>query len=296
MIRQKILIFILFLMLIFGKNCRIWAQKTETSVKNELQFIQHLITNSEYDDAVFLLNKINAKTLQDEQVRDTVNYLKGWLYYQLKDLDNSIEYLSLVSKKFVWYEKSKYFLAYNHIHTQNFAKAKEILSDTAEMDFKCRKLSHFELAGIALLERDFALFEKEASNFTYDYFPIQNEEKKLLELNQELQDYRKKSLFLAGTLSAIVPGAGKIYAGSPGQGIASFLTVGMLGALTAENYIKDGIKDVKTLFFGSLFCLFYLGNIYGSVYTLHYQRKLHYDTIDQNILFHIHIPLRTIFN
>jgi len=101
---------------------------------------------------------------------------------------------------------------------------------------------------------------------------------------------------LAAFYSAIIPGSGKIYAGRLGDGLSSFFIVSSLGLITAENWYKAGIKNPKTIFFGSLFSVFYVGNIWGSYFSVQIQNDEFNHEMDHKILFDLHIPLRTIFN
>ncbi|MEO6916521.1 MAG: hypothetical protein ABI151_13580, partial [Chitinophagaceae bacterium] len=100
----------------------------------------------------------------------------------------------------------------------------------------------------------------------------------------------------AGVYSAILPGAGKFYAGKKKQGIAAFLPILSLGVVTYESYRKSGIKSARTLAFGSLFSLFYVGNIWGSVLSVKIKEKEFYREYDNKILFDLHIPLRNLYN
>lgn len=72
---------------------------------------------------------------------------------------------------------------------------------------------------------------------------------------------------LAGSLlSAIVPGAGQLYAGRAGDGAYSFLTVAGTGLLTywfAAHPDKDNTR-IKLSVSGTLTALFYIANIYGA--------------------------------
>jgi hypothetical protein len=158
------------------------------------------------------------------------------------------------------------------------------------------ELRSFELAGIALLERDFKTFENLQQNFTYSYFPLVKQEKNFVEYGINLQSYSSKSKGLAALYSAILPGSGKVYAGRLGDGISSFLLVSSLGLITAENLNKSGIKSVKTILFGSMFTVFYVGNIWGSYFSVQIQNEEFNNEMDNKILFDLHIPLRTIFN
>jgi hypothetical protein len=95
--------------------------------------------------------------------------------------------------------------------------------------------------------------------------------------------------------SALVPGAGKVYAGRVGEGVAAFLTVGSLGAVTAENWSKHGMKDWRTIVSGALCATFYLGNIYGSYMSVSIERDERLAAENTLVLYHLHLPLRSIF-
>lgn len=75
----------------------------------------------------------------------------------------------------------------------------------------------------------------------------------------------RKNPFLGGALSAIIPGAGKLYAGRTSDGLLSFLTIAVTGWQAYEGFHQDGSRSVKGWIYGSLSAFFYLGNIYGSV-------------------------------
>lgn len=96
-------------------------------------------------------------------------------------------------------------------------------------------------------------------------------------------------------LSAIVPGLGKIYAGRLGEGVSAFLITTTMGLVAVENYIKDGWKDPKTIIFGSLFSVFYIGNIWGSTLSVKLINDEFNKEVNEQILFNLRVPLRIIF-
>ena len=116
-----------------------------------------------------------------------------------------------------------------------------------------------------------------------------------MQLKRIKQNIEPKSAFLAGLYSSLLPGMGKVYAGDYGSGVSAFLTNAALGAMFYENFRKDGIKDPKTIIFGTLFSAFYIGNIWGSVVNVKVHNQILYDGINQQILLELHIPLRTVF-
>ena len=148
-----------------------------------------------------------------------------------------------------------------------------------------------------MLKRDIHQFEtyyqklEESSNFAFSL-----EKQKLSDYRFEIKKYKNKSPLVAGILSAFIPGSGKIYAGKTGEGIASFIIVGAAGFTALENYSKLGAKHAKTIIFSSLFSVLYIGNIYGSVFTVKLVNEEFNHEMDHKILFSMHIPLRNIFN
>ena len=149
---------------------------------------------------------------------------------------------------------------------------------------------------MALLRRDYGAFEQYQRSFTYSSYVMEKEEKNMGAYGTGLRSYRSKSPFLAGVYSAVIPGAGKFYAGKKRQGIAAFLPVISLAAVTYEAYRKGGVRSARFIGFGSLFSLFYIGNIWGSVLSVRVKEKEFYRAYDNKILFDLHIPLRNLYN
>lgn len=85
----------------------------------------------------------------------------------------------------------------------------------------------------------------------------------LLENLEKRVDPDEKSPLFAGILSAIFPGAGRIYTGDYGEAAASMLLTGIFGYLAVSNFI-DGYPR-SGIIFSSIALFFNAGNIYGSV-------------------------------
>jgi TM2 domain-containing membrane protein YozV len=89
--------------------------------------------------------------------------------------------------------------------------------------------------------------------------------RKLLTFLEKGENLPRKSAFVSGMFSTVIPGAGKFYCGRPMDGIHSLITVGITGWQAYEGFSEDGSHSVKGWIFGVLGGIFYLGNIYGSV-------------------------------
>jgi TM2 domain-containing membrane protein YozV len=286
----KYYLILLFNILFFQAYCQ---QRTFT--QNE-EFAKYLIDNKEYTDALYTLEKSTNKSLNLNQV-DTLNFYKGLIFYKQKNFDTSFYYLSKIVYKSNWYYESAYYNVLNKTFVGDYNFALKLLDqinyDTLLPHYP---LKNFEQASLALIKRDYKSFDQLSPKFDSVYFPISIEQKDLIKRRKELSEKKKKYPVIAGALSTIIPGTGKIYAGMTGQGIAAFVMVGMLGGITAETYIRSGPKNPQFIIMGSLFTVFYIGNIYGSVFSVKISNEKYNDEVNKILLFNMRIPVTRIFN
>jgi outer membrane protein assembly factor BamD (BamD/ComL family) len=106
--------------------------------------------------------------------------------------------------------------------------------------------------------------------------------KTLLTETAAVQDVPAKSPALAGTLSALVPGAGQLYIGRPRDAGVSFLINGSMIALAAVAFHND--EPVAGGIVALVELSWYTGNIYGAVNGAHkynrHQRRRFVDSLD----------------
>ncbi len=281
---------ILFAIIMLNFTFKIAGQE---NISSELRFINHMLGRQNYNEALFLLENLQAETTGK---KDTVNYLIGWTLYGQKELKTSAYYLSLVSENSPWFEKSRFFAAYNHAYLQETKKSRELLGFFNE-DFseQVAIMKNFQLAGITLLERKLDEFEYRAENFKGNFSITASEERKLNEYYERISQQPSRSPFVAGIMSAAVPGLGRIYAGKTAEGISSFLYVGALLATSWDLYNRLGRNSPFFMISASLSGIFYVGNIWGSAVAVNrVQREFNYE-MDQRILLDMHIPLRKLF-
>jgi uncharacterized membrane protein len=89
-------------------------------------------------------------------------------------------------------------------------------------------------------------------------------DKGLLDLYHESSTLKYKSRFLAGSLSAVVPGLGKVYTGRWKDAFVSLLFVAGTGFQAYRAFSEKGVESVYGWIMGTLSLGFYIGNIYGS--------------------------------
>ena len=286
----------LFLLFALCLAARLTAQQPFAFSK-ELRFAQYLQDKDANAEAIHVLLHIDTSSLSVRQ-KDSLFYMIGWAAYSSKRLDTSINNLLKVSPAFPLYTKARFFSAWCEAFQGRSDSAGLLLREypTNHSDSTLAELRNFELAGIDLLQRDYMGFAERQRQFTYSSYIDSKEEHRMNGYYDKMKGFRRRSPVLAGVYSALVPGLGKFYAGKKKQGIAAFLPILSLAALTYEGYRKDGVKSVRFIGFGTLFSIFYIGNIWGSTLAVRIRRNEFYKQYDNKILFDMHIPLRNFFN
>ncbi len=272
----------------------ICTESSGQQLSENLNFLDYLIINRNYSDAIFLLDQINPK---NESQRDSVNFLFGKTYYLNQELDKASNYFDkLRDTNLPLRTETSFFNAFCAANILDYSKSQALLASIETNDSLKLGLKNLEIAAINLLSRDLKSFDNNASQFQYKYFQYSQQEKSFIDIRNDLASRNKKSPLLAGIMSSIVPGSGKIYAGKVGVGIGTMLTTTVLGLQTWEGYRKDGAESARFIIFGSLLSMFYISNIWGSVFTVKFANKEFDEAVNYKILVDMHIPLRTIFN
>ena len=263
--------------------------------KNELDFANYLIGKELFEDASFVVTKLIQQN-SDPNVQDSANFLLGNIYFSQKNLPKAIAHYNVVGNRIEpLYTPAVFFGALSSSYLKDYPTASTKLKNLAYSNDNVFQLKILELASIKVLARDFtqydSLFELLDST-NYIIGPtVQN-----LEFNKnKLQSIKGKSGLKAGILSALLPGAGRMYIEKPGQGIYQLIIATLLGIQTWEGYKKDGVRSARFIAYGTLFTSFYIGNIWGSALGVKIYKNEINKTVDNAILMDMHIPLRKIF-
>ncbi len=273
------------------------VQTIKNPVTEELKFVNYLITNSQYNDALFVLEKLQEDNLQISSSQfDSIYFYTGWVNYFNKRFGKAITSFEKVSKETDLYYNSRYYAAFCYAYTQNFNAAWDVLTnlDISQKE-ELKEFHNFQLACVALLKRDLKIFEEYAAMFKFSNYNYAKEEEQLLTYYKDISSAKHKSGFLAALISAVIPGMGKFYAGYKGLPFGALFTTLPLAAVAVETFIKGGLLSPQFIILGSLFTVFYIGNIWGSALSVNAIKKEIYAEINYNILFDMHIPLRRTF-
>ncbi len=97
---------------------------------------------------------------------------------------------------------------------------------------------------------------------------IQRKATEVLLAVDKYREVPRKSMFLAGLFSALLPGAGQIYSGHDADGITAFLFNGLfIGAASALYHLENRAETGHgaSIFFGFVGLVFYISNITGAM-------------------------------
>lgn len=223
------------------------------SEKNIKKFADYLFCDKDYLRAAEEYQRLNAY-----KENDTIIFKTGLSYLFIGDYSTSIDNFAKISNSSLFYKNSKLEQMKAHYLKKDYSVMRSFYKNnfTNEYDYsdQAEKLFYFSY----LVSED-QLPQKEKF-----LIPFNSNENEII---SSFYDWKKdppyKSSALAGILSAIIPGSGKIYTGDISDGIFSFLVTGVFTFLAYDNFHAD--HDTRAWIFTGLAAFFYGGNVYGSV-------------------------------
>ena len=106
------------------------------------------------------------------------------------------------------------------------------------------------------------------------------------------RDLPRKSPALAATMSAFVPGTGKIYAGRLDDGLNTLLLIGGASWLAYRGFRDRGMSSVSGWVFGTMGAVLYAGNVYGSAVAVRLYNASYVEALQRDIQVQISITTR----
>ncbi|MCK5536701.1 MAG: hypothetical protein KAI79_07730 [Bacteroidales bacterium] len=269
----------------------ILAQKKQT----DLDFYIYLIQNNYLDEAKYIdQNKLIENSTFFK--KDSFLWWKANLFEKLSQFDSAAFYLSKVTVNSQLYPQSKFKASFFYSTNKNYNLAIKELSQIQSQNSEINTLKSTHLASTYLLNKDYQKFEKTIINIDTNFYATKEAISSIVFINDDIKANKQKSALLAATLSTILPGSGKFYAGKTGESMAVLLSVGALAALLYENASKYDFRHTRTYLSASVFGVFYLGNIIGSYYTINRQNISFNEKVEKNILYHIQHSTHILFN
>ncbi|MBO5835420.1 MAG: hypothetical protein J6R12_05220, partial [Bacteroidales bacterium] len=258
-------------------------------ISEDYDFANYLLSLNLRSDLDYLLHASSSY-----RASDTLYFLQAWSEYLQQQLPQAVAHFSLIDSSSVFWEKSLFHQVALLAHLGCYQQAEERLNDY--MTDEHEQLKHLQLAGLALLRNDMSAYQQQAAAFDLQQpHYLRSEQLSLQTMFEERQALARKNPYLAATLSAVLPGAGKIYAGNLSEGVMSFVITGALAAITAEHWVKKGPQDWRSITFASLTGLSYISNVFGSYFSVQILQDHVLQKQTQAILYHIHLPLDRLF-
>jgi TM2 domain-containing membrane protein YozV len=217
-------------------------------------FADHLYCEKDYLRAIFEYDR-----LLEIQKNDTLLFKTGLSYSHMNDYLSAADRFELITSISPFFNQSK----------MEWLKAKFLLRDfngfwLAYQDKFLSENNKYQSEGKKLFNFSYLFTDEPLPSKEEFLSPFEtNENEKVSSFYDWKVDPPYKSSTVAGIMSAIIPGSGKVYVGDVSDGIVAFLVTGIFVFLAYDNF-QAGHKTRAWIFTGAA-ALFYGGNIYGSV-------------------------------
>ncbi len=142
-----------------------------------------------------------------------------------------------------------------------------------------------------IIPKDFVMFSIHLNILEYNWHEAENIFNKNINNFPEIIAYesiinkgvnfKRKSPFLAGVFSALLPGAGKVYTTWYKDAFFAFFSIAVGTWQSYKGFETDGITSALGWTFGTISTIFYISNIYGSI-----KSAKHYNYNYENGLIH----------
>jgi hypothetical protein len=228
----------------------------------------------------------------NHQHYDTLHMLMGNIFFDQQQHIQANDHYKAVSDFFTgkFIVDLKRSISLTSLNRKQEAIA--LLSQAHPADSLEMQIVHVFISAVLLLEKDFQGYLLADSSVQFNSYIYDDVRTRLKYAYTHRLKEKRKSPFLAGLYSAVIPGAGKVYAGKPYEGLATFFQTGALGAIALENYLKAGPGSGRFIAFGGLFGLFYVGNIWGSALAVKVEQQQSLKQFNDEIIRNMYITIR----
>ncbi|MCX6175646.1 MAG: hypothetical protein NTZ27_12910 [Ignavibacteriales bacterium] len=244
---------LLFIVPLTTHNCQLSANNRNFfSPHNRLQFGNYLYKDKDYLRAADEF-KVYLKSVYNDTIvfRLANSYFKIGRYTEAADNFKGLFFGSQLSEeaRLLFYETI--FFQKDYKLFRELAEEKNFNSSQYGKDIERLKYTSYFL--------DTSILPDE--NVVLKNFP-DSVQSQLINFYQQKKYPQHKSPTTAVILSALIPGAGKIYTGEVGDGVTSLIVTALTTYLAVANFNAD--HQFRGWLFSGLAAFFYAGNIYGS--------------------------------
>lgn len=221
--------------------------------ENIIKFADYLFCEKDY------LRSANEYSTIDEGLRDEkINFKIGLSLSTIGDYSPAKKIFGQIKASSPYNKSSRLELMKILFLEEKYSELREYFRAERDLNVSMEDISEKKLYSLSFLKDQQTIPSFEHFIKSFDA----NEENEVETLYQLKLNPPNKNPVIASMLSAVIPGAGKIYTGDIGDGIFAFLTTGVLSFLAYDNFKAD--HDFRGWLFSGLAAMFYSGNIYGS--------------------------------
>lgn len=259
----------------------IWADSSQVdyySPANILRFADHLYDDGDYVRAA---GEYLRYLFYSSAKHDSILYKTGMCYRLGGEVSNAIKSFRKIPDKYPQSSllpSAHYEIAYSYFLMEKYKlSVSHVDGNISNIKNAADRLRLKRLVGFCYLK------EKHWSDAAFVFDPLvavaSGEESKnsLLKLKKYAEEGRHLSLkspIMAGVLSAVFPGMGKLYCKRYKEALSSFIVIGIHGWQAYDGFHEKGRDSIKGWIFATTGSIFYLGNIYGSTVAAHIYNQL----------------------
>lgn len=233
---------------LFIKLC--YPQTNIYSLENRYKYAKHLEQSGQYSLAAKEYAQIYKLSPSDSLITFVCRN-----YRQYGLADSALAFLDTIAlKNETWY----YEWINTHLICGKFKELEKFLENDTVLSLHTKKMVQLDAY---LLQGQWKKAEKQLEGVEIQ--PME----RLMEYNNLVDKglaLKKKKLFPALVLSAIVPGLGKVYAGAPWEGLSTFGITALLALSSARGFYIQQEGSIPGWIFAAATVTFYVGNLHGT--------------------------------
>ena len=291
-IRHLLIFLVIGSFLLFTRT--VWADSLQVDYylpANILRFADHLYDDGDYVRAA---GEYLRYLFYSPEKADSITYKIGLCYRLGGGISNAIEFFQKIPDEhtqssllpsahyeiaYSYYLMEKYKLSVSHVNgnINNIKKATDRLRLKRLVGFCYLKEKRWSDAA--------SVFDSLAKVASDD-----ESRESLLKSKryaEEGKNLSRKSSIMAGVLSAVFPGMGKVYCKRYKEALSSFIVIGINGWQAYDGFHEKGRNSTKGWIFATVGGIFYLGNIYGSTVAAH----IYNQQLEKNLLAKIEVEI-----
>ncbi|MCC7301621.1 MAG: hypothetical protein IT233_03170 [Bacteroidia bacterium] len=251
--------------------------------QKELEFARHLYKKGYYREAVLELQLLASSDRFKDY--DSLSFYTGLCYAGMGKTDTAIQLLSGLVSLSSFHTCGLQYSSLYLLETGRTDSALQLLTSDFSGDKRSKIVLDFQRDALELLIHKDTVFSVGPPEYR----------KKLAGYVSTMNRYSRRKPVLGGLLSALVPGLGKVYAGSPRQMFSSFIPLAIMGVQCWEGYRHQGLQSPRFWIFGAAFTVFYIGNIYGSALAVRIAKQTQYDITREQIMVDLRVSLHDLY-